>query len=157
MAFNPTAQNVNSFDNDYTYVGRNSLNRTNPYANVDGLNAEKLYGVDTYEDRIPVSFTWHIASGGDRFTVTPIYGVTSASDYLKFNLIDESGNEAYGSFVSSSPSAAFNISTTALNHANDWKAFFATAKSGAKTEFSYKIESAAQLTNTTATITYANL
>ena len=157
MAFNPTAQNVNSFDNDYTYVGRNSLNRTNPYANVDGLNAEKLYGVDTYEDRIPVSFTWHIASGGDRFTVTPIYGVTSASDYLKFNLIDESGNEAYGSFVSSSPSAAFNISTTALNHANDWKVFFATAKSGAKTEFSYKIESAAQLTNTTATITYANL
>ena len=157
MAFNPTAQNVNSFDNDYTYVGRNSLNRTNPYANVDGLNAEKLYGVDTYEDRIPVSFTWHIASGGDRFTVTPIYGVTSASDYLKFNLIDESGNEAYGSFVSSSPSAAFNISTTALNHANDWKAFFATAKAGAKTEFSYKIESAAQLTNTTATITYANL
>ena len=157
MAFNPTAQNVNSFDNDYTYVGRNSLNRTNPYANVDGLNAEKLYGVDTYEDRIPVSFTWHIASGGDRFTVTPIYGVTTASDYLKFNLIDESGNEAYGSFVSSSPSAAFNISTTALNHANDWKAFFATAKAGAKTEFSYKIESAAQLTNTTATITYANL
>ena len=157
MAFNPTAQNVNSFDNDYTYVGRNSLNRTNPYANVDGLNAEKLYGVDTYEDRIPVSFTWLIASGGDRFTVTPIYGVTTASDYLKFNLIDESGNEAYGSFVSSAPSAAFNISTTALNHANDWKAFFATAKSGAKTEFSYKIESAAQLTNTTATITYANL
>ena len=157
MAFNPTAQNVNSFDNDYTYVGRNSLNRTNPYANVDGLNAEKLYGVDTYEDRIPVSFTWLIASGGDRFTVTPIYGVTTASDYLKFNLIDESGNEAYGSFVSSAPSAAFNISTTALNHANDWKVFFATAKSGAKTEFSYKIESAAQLTNTTATITYANL
>ena len=157
MAFNPTAQNVNSFDNDYTYVGRNSLNRTNPYANVDGLNAEKLYGVDTFEDRIPVSFTWHIASGGDRFTVTPIYGVTTASDYLKFNLIDESGNEAYGSFVSSSPSAAFNISTTALNHANDWKVFFATAKAGAKTEFSYKIESAAQLTNTTATITYANL
>ena len=157
MAFNPTAQNVNSFDNDYTYVGRNSLNRTNPYANVDGLNAEKLYGVDTYEDRIPVSFTWHIASGGDRFTVTPIYGVTSASNYLKFNLIDESGNEAYGSFVSSAPSAAFNISTTALNHANDWKAFFATAKAGAKTEFSFKIESAAQLTNTTATITYANI
>ena len=84
-------------------------------------------------------------------------GVTSASNYLKFNLIDESGNEAYGSFVSSSPSAAFNISTTALNHANDWKVFFATKKAGAKTEFSYKIESAAQLTNTTATITYANL
>lgn len=157
MAFNPTAQNVNSFTNDKNYVTQNSLNRTNPYANVDGLNAEKLYGVDTYEDRIPVSLTWHIASAGDRTTVTPIYGVTSASDYLKFNLIDESGNEAYGRWISSAPSAAFDITTTALNTANDWKAFFATAKAGEKTEFSFKIESAAVLLNTTATITYANL
>jgi hypothetical protein len=149
--------NVNSFSNSNTYVGQNNLNRTNPFANVDGLNAEQLYGIDTYEDRIPVSFSWHIASAGDRTTVTPIYGVTSASDYLKFNLIDESGNEAYGSWISSAPSAAFDITTTALNTANDWKAFFATAKAGAKTEFSFKIESAAILTNTTATIDYANL
>jgi hypothetical protein len=149
--------NVNSFSNSNTYVGQNNLNRTNPFANVDGLNAEQLYGIDTYEDRIPVSFSWHIASAGDRTTVTPIYGVTSASDYLKFNLIDESGNEAYGRWISSAPSAAFDITTTALNTANDWKAFFATAKAGAKTEFSFKIESAAILTNTTATIDYANL
>ena len=149
--------NVNSFSNSNTYVGQNNLNRTNPFANVDGLNAEQLYGIDTYEDRIPVSFSWHIASAGDRTTVTPIYGVTSASDYLKFNLIDESGNEAYGRWISSAPSAAFDITTTALNTANDWKAFFATAKTGAKTEFSFKIESAAVLTDTTATITYANL
>ena len=149
--------NVNSFSNSNTYVVQNNLNRTNPFANVDGLNAEQLYGIDTYEDRIPVSFSWHIASAGDRTTVTPIYGVTSASDYLKFNLIDESGNEAYGRWVSSAPSAAFDITTTALNTANDWKAFFATAKAGAKTEFSFKIESAAVLTDTTATITYANL
>ena len=138
MAFNPTAQNVNGYLGSNTYVGQNSLNRTNPYANVDGLNAEQLYGVDTYEDRIPVSFTWHIASAGDRTTVAPIYGVTSASDYLKFNLIDESGNEAYGTWISSAPSAAFNITTTALNTANDWKAFFATSKAGAKTEFSLR-------------------
>jgi hypothetical protein len=157
MAFNPTAQNVNGYLGSNTYVGQNSLNRTNPYANVDGLNAEQLYGVDTYEDRIPVSFTWHIASAGDRTTVTPIYGATTASDYLKFNLIDESGNEAYGRWISSAPSAAFDITTTALNTANDWKAFFATSKAGAKTEFSFKIESAAVLTDTTATITYANL
>lgn len=157
MAFNPTAQNVNSFDQDNTYVGQNSLNRTNPYANVDGLNAEKLYGVDTFETRIPMSVTYAIASAGDRTTITPIYGVTSASVYLKFNLIDESGNEAYGRWISSAPSAAFDITTTALNTANDWKAFFATSKAGAKTEFSFKIESAAVLTNTTATITYANI
>ena len=149
--------NVNSFSNSNTYVGQNNLNRTNPFANVDGLNAEQLYGIDTFENRIPVSFSWHIASAGDRTTVTPIYGVTSASDYLKFNLIDESGNEAYGRWISSAPSAAFDITTTALNTANDWKAFFATAKAGAKTEFSFKIESAAVLTNTTATITYSNL
>jgi hypothetical protein len=157
MAFNPTAQNVNGYLGSNTYVGQNSLNRTNPYANVDGLNAEQLYGVDTFEDRIPVSFSWHIASAGDRTTVTPIYGTTSASDYLKFNLIDESGNEAYGRWISTAPSAAFDITTTALNTANDWKAFFATSKAGAKTEFSFKIESAAVLTDTTATITYANL
>ena len=149
--------NVNNFSNSNTYVGQNNLNRTNPFANVDGLNAEQLYGIDTYENRIPVSFSWHIASAGDRTTVTPIYGVTSASDYLKFNLIDESGNEAYGRWISSAPSAAFDITTTALNTANDWKAFFATAKAGAKTEFSFKIASAAVLTKTTATITYANL
>jgi hypothetical protein len=157
MAFNPTAQNENGFLQSNTYIGKNSLNRTNPYANVDGLNAEQLYGVDTFENRIPMSVTYAIASAGDRTTVTPIYGVTSASDYLKFNLIDESGNEAYGRWISSAPSAAFDISTTALNTANDWKAFFATSKAGAKTEFSFKIESAAVLTNTTATITYANL
>lgn len=149
--------NVNNFSNDKTYVGQNNLNRTNPFANVDGLNAEQLYGIDTFEDRIPVSFSWHIASAGDRTTVTPIYGVTSASNYFKFNLIDESGNEANGRWISSAPSAAFDITTTALNTANDWKALFATAKAGAKTEFSFKIESAAILTNTTATIDYANL
>ena len=157
MAFNPTAQNVNSFDNDYTYVGRNSLNRTNPYANPDGINAEKLYGVDTFETRIPVSLTYAVASAGARVTVTPIYGVTSASDYWKFNLIDEAGNEAYGRWISSAPSAAFDITTTALNSGTDWKAFFATAKSGAKTEFAFTIDDAKVLTNTTATITYANL
>jgi hypothetical protein len=113
--------------------------------------------VDTYEDRIPVSLSWHVASAGARVTVTPIYGVTTASDYLKFNLIDSAGNEAYGRWISSAPSAAFDITTTALNSGTDWKAYFATKKSGAKTEFSFPIEDAQVLTNTTATITYANL
>lgn len=157
MAFNPTAQNVNNFDQDNTYVGQNSLKRTNPYANFDGLNAEKLYGVDTFENRIPISLTWAVASAGARVTVTPIYGVTSASDYYKFTVIDESGNEAYGRWISSAPSAAFDITTTALNTGNDWKAFFATAKAGSKTEFSFPIDDSKVLTNTTATITYANL
>ena len=157
MAFNPTAQNVNSFDQDNTYVGQNSLNRTNPYANVDGINAEKLYGVDTFETRIPMSVTYAIASAGDRTTITPIYGVTSASDYLKFTIYDESGNSASSVWVSSAPSAAMDVTTTALNSSNDWKVLFATSKAGSKTEFSFMIDEAAVLTNTTATITYANL
>jgi hypothetical protein len=157
MAFNPTAQNENGYLQSNTYVGKNSLNRTNPYANVDGINAEQLYGVDTFENRIPVSFTWLVASAGARVSVTPIYGVTSASDYFKFTVADGAGNEAYGRWISSAPSAAFDITTTALNSGTDWKAFFATAKAGSKTEFSFPIEDAKVLTNTTATITYANI
>jgi len=149
--------NINGFDQDNTYVGKYGLNRTNPYANVDGLNAEQLYGVDTYEDRIPVSFSWLIASGGDRTTVEPIYGVTSASDYWKFTVQDESGNEAYAQWVSSAPSAAINITTSALNPVNDWKVYFATAKAGEKTAFSFMISDAQVAANTTASITYANL
>ena len=62
MAFNAsTAQNVNGYSSTATYINKNSLYRTNPYANSEGINAEQLYGVDTYEDRIPVSFSWHIA------------------------------------------------------------------------------------------------
>jgi hypothetical protein len=34
--------NVNNFSNSNTYVGQNNLNRTNPFANVDGLNAEQF-------------------------------------------------------------------------------------------------------------------
>lgn len=157
MAFNPTAQNENGYLSTNTYVGKYSLNRTNPYANTDGINAEQLYGVETYENRIPVSFSYHIASAGDRFTATPIYGVTSASDYLKFTIYDQSGNSANTVWVSSAPSAAIDVTTTALNSSNDWKVLFATSKAGSKTEFSFMIDEAAVLTNTTATITYANL
>jgi len=158
MAFNAsTAQNVNGYSSTATYINNNSLNRTNPYANSEGINAEQLYGVDTYEDRIPVSFSWHIATAGARFTATPIYGVTSASDYLRFTIYDESGNSASTRWISSAPSAAIDVTTTALNKSNDWKVYFATSKAGAKTEFSYMISDAEVLNNTTATITYANL
>ena len=157
MAFNPTAQNVNGYSSTATYINKYSLNRTNPYANTEGVNAEQLYGVDTYEDRIPVSFTYGVASAGDRITFTPIYGVTSASDYLRFNVYDESGNHAATRWISSAPSAAIDVTTTALNTSNDWKIFFATSKNDANTEFSFMLSDAEVLTDTTATITYANL
>ena len=149
--------NVNGFLDSNTYVGQKSLNRTNPYANAQGINAEQLYGIDTFEDRIPVSFTYGTSTAGDRLSVAPLTGVTSASDFYKVTVMDEAGNEAYANWQSSAPTAILQITTTALNKGNDWKVLFATAAAGAKTEFAFTIEDSLVLTNTSATITYSNL
>jgi hypothetical protein len=149
--------NVNGFSDSNTYVGQMSLNRTNPYANTQGINAEQLYGIDTFEDRIPVSFTYGTSTAGNRLSVAPLTGVTSASDFYKVTVMDESGNEAYANWQSSAPTAILQITTTALNKGNDWKVLFATAAAGAKTEFAFTIEDSLVLTNTSATITYSNL
>jgi hypothetical protein len=149
--------NVNGFLDSNTYVGQKSLKRTNPYANTDGINAEQLYGIDTFEDRIPVSFTYGTSTAGNRLSVAPLTGVTSASDFYKVTVIDEAGNEAYANWQSSAPTAILQITTTALNKGNDWKVLFATAAAGAKTEFAFTIEDSLVLTNTSATITYSNL
>jgi hypothetical protein len=150
--------NVNGFLDSNTYVGQNSLNRTNPYANEQGINAEQLYGIDTFTDRIPVSFTYGTSSAGKRLNFAPLTGVTSASDFYKVTVMDESGNEAYANWQSSAPTAILQINTSALNASNDWKVLFAVATTaGAKTEFSFGIEDAFVLTNTSATISYPNL
>lgn len=150
--------NVNSFSDTNTYVGQNNLNRTNPYANAQGINAEQLYGIDTYEDRIPVSFTYGTSSAGDLLNFAPLTGVTSASDFYKVTVMDESGNEAYANWQSSAPTAILEINTSTLIKGNDWKVLFAVATTaGAKTEFSFGIEDSLVLTNTSATISYPNL
>jgi hypothetical protein len=149
--------NVNGFLDSNTYVGQMSLKRTNPYANTDGINAEQLYGIDTFEDRIPVSFTYGTSTAGNRLSLAPLTGVSSASDFYKVTVMDESGNEAYANWQSSAPTAILQITTTALNKGNDWKVLFATAAAGAKTEFAFTIEDSLVLTNTSATITYSNL
>jgi hypothetical protein len=149
--------NVNGFLDSNTYVGQKSLNRTNPYANAQGINAEQLYGIDTFEDRIPVSFTYGTSTAGARLHLAPLTGVTSASDFYKVTVMDEAGNEAYANWQSSAPTAILQITTTALNKGNDWKVLFATAADGAKTEFAFTIEDSLVLTNTSATITYSNL
>jgi len=149
--------NVNGFSDSNTYVGQKNLKRTNPYANTDGINAEQLYGIDTFEDRIPVSFTYGTSTAGNRLSVAPLTGVTSASDFYKVTVMDEAGNEAYANWQSSAPTAILQITTTALNKGNDWKVLFATAAAGAKTEFAFTIEDSLVLTNTSATITYSNL
>lgn len=149
--------NVNGFSNNNTYIGQNSLSRTNPFANADGVNAENLYGIDTFEDRIPVSFTYGTSSAGNRLNFAPLTGVTSASDYYKVTVVDEGGNEAYANWQSSAPTAILQIATTALNKGNDWKVLFATSAARAKTEFAFNIEDSLVLTNTSATISYPNL
>jgi hypothetical protein len=150
--------NVNGFLDSNTYVGQKSLNRTNPYANAQGVNAEQLYGIKTFETRIPVSFTYGTSSAGKRLNFAPLTGVTSASDFYKVNVMDESGNEAYSIWQSSAPTAILQINTSALNNANDWKVLFSVATTaGAKTEFSFGIEDSFVLTNTSATISYPNL
>lgn len=150
--------NVNGFLDSNTYVGQKSLNRTNPFANAQGINAEQLYAVDTFEDRVPVSFTYGTSTAGNRLNFAPLTGVTSASDFYKVNVIDESGNEAYSNWQSSAPTAILNINTSALIKGNDWKVLFATATTaGLKTEFSFVIEDSLVMTNTSATISYPNL
>lgn len=149
--------NVNGFSNNNTYIGQNSLARTNPFANADGVNAENLYGIDTFEDRIPVSFTYGTSTAGNRLNFAPLTGVTSASDFYKVTVVDEGGNEAYANWQSSAPTAILQIATTGLNKGNDWKVLFATAADGKKTEFSFNIEDSLVLTNTSATISYPNL
>lgn len=149
--------NVNGFSNSNTYIGQNSLARTNPFANADGVNAENLYGIDTFEDRIPVSFTYGTSTAGNRLNFAPLTGVTSASDFYKVTVIDEGGNEAYANWQSSAPTAILQIATTGLNKGNDWKVLFATSAAGAKTEFAFNIEDSLVLTNTSATISYPNL
>jgi hypothetical protein len=150
--------NVNGFLDSNTYVGQKSLNRTNPFANAQGLNAEQLYAVDTFETRIPVSFTYGTSTAGNRLNFAPLTGVTSASDFYKVNVMDESGNEAYSNWQSSAPTAILQINTSALVKGNDWKVLFATATTaGTKTEFSFVIEDSLVMTNTSATISYPNL
>jgi hypothetical protein len=150
--------NVNGFLDSNTYVGQKSLNRTNPFANAQGINAEQLYGIDTFEDRIPVSFTYGTSTAGNRLNFAPLTGVTSASDFYKVNVIDESGNEAQSNWQSSAPTAILQINTSSLVKGNDWKVLFATATpAGLKTEFSFVIEDSLVMTNTSATISYPNL
>ena len=150
--------NVNGFSDSNTYVGQKNLKRTNPYANAQGINAEQLYGIDTFETRIPVSFTYGTSSAGVRLNFAPLTGVTSASDFYKVNVIDESGNEAYSNWQSSAPTAILQINTSSLVKGNDWKVLFATATpAGLKTEFSFVIEDSLVMTNTSATISYPNL
>jgi hypothetical protein len=147
--------NVNSFDQDYTYVGRKNLAETNPYA--AEANALQLYGIDTMTDRHSVAFSWAITTAGDQIAFTPSTGATTATDYLKFRVTDESGNEAFSTgFQSSAATAVRNVNTAGLNPNDDWTVLFQTSNSSGatKVKFSFKIGSAAIYGNSSGTVAY---
>mgnify|MGYP001283577828 CR=1 FL=1 len=144
----------NSYHPSATYVGVNSLVRTNQWA--EDENAVKLYGIETLTTRHSVGFTWAVTTAGDQVAFTPTTNPTSAADYYKFRLNDESGNEAYGNFVSSAPTNAINVNTSSLNPEDDWRVEFATSSgSGASvTRFSFDIVSAAIYANSSGSVSY---
>jgi hypothetical protein len=150
----PTA-NVNSFDQDNTYTGVNSVARTNPYA--DESNALQLYGIDTLHDRHSVAFTWAITTAGDQVRFTPSTGATTATDYLKFRIQDQSGNEAYSTgFQSSAATTALDVNTSGLNPADDWAVLFQTSNTDGATRvrFQFTLASAAIYGNSSGTVSY---
>lgn len=150
----PTA-NENGFLQSNDYVGKNSLTQTNPYANE--ANAVKLYGIDTMTPRHSIAFSYAITSAGDQVAFTPSTGSSSATDYLKFRIQDESGNEAYSTtYQSSAPTSAININTSALNPADDWTVLFQTSNgSGAtKVKFQFKFGTGQITGNGTGTVSY---
>lgn len=148
--------NVNSFSQTYTYVGRNSLTETNPYA--EEVNAVQLYGIDTLHDRHSVAFTWAVSTAGDQIAFTPSTGATTATDYIKFRVQDKSGNEAYSTgFQSSAATAALNVDTSGLDPNDDWTVLFQTSNSSGATrvKFQFDIASAAIYANASAAVSYS--
>ena len=147
--------NVNGWDQDNTYIGKNNLSETNPYANEP--NAVQLYGIDTMHDRHSVAFTWAVSTGGDQIRFTPSTGATTATDYVKFYVKDKSGNEAYRTgFQSSAATAALDVNTSGLNPNDDWTVLFQTSNnSGAtKVKFEFTIGTAAIYGNSSASVAY---
>ncbi len=150
-------QNANDWQPSANYITANSLSRTNPYANNGEDQAVELFGVDTFQARHSISHTWAVASAGVQITFTPSTGATTATDYLKFTVVDESGNEAYATgFQSSAATTALVVNTSALNKNDDWKVIFSTSNTdgATKVQFSYHIDEAAIYGNSSGTEAY---
>lgn len=150
----PTA-NENGFLQSNTYTGKNSLTETNPYANE--ANALQLYGIDTMTDRHSIAFSYAITTGGDQIRFSPTTGSSTATDYLKFRIQDESGNEAYSTtYQSSAPTANIDINTAALNPADDWTVLFQTSNNSGRTKvkFQFKFGTGQITGNGTGTVSY---
>ena len=150
----PTA-NANGFDQDNTYIGRNSIPATNPYA--ESGNALQLYGIDTFTDRHSVAFSYAITSAGDQVRFTPSTGATTATNYIKFRIQDQSGNEAFSTtFQSSAATGNIDINTASLNPSDDWTVLYQTANNGGatKVKFQFKLNSGQINGNATGSVAY---
>lgn len=153
-------QNTNGYSEANDYVSQNTLYRTNPWAGDNGINSIHLMGIDTNQARHNVAFTWASVSGGAHILFTPTTGATTATNYQKWTVVDESGHESYAvGFASGNPTAARQVNTSALDKDNDWKVYFSTSNNNGatKTEFSFTIGSAAIRANSSATVSYTNI
>lgn len=142
----------NSYTSSANYIDANSVKRSNPWP--DGANAAQLYGVERVVDAHDISFTWAITSGGDQIAFTPATGASTASDYIKFRVVDQSGNEAYSSgFQSSAATAALNVNTSSLDPDDSWTVYYnASNSSGAtKTRYNFHIGTGAIYANSSGT------
>lgn len=151
--------NVNSFAQGASYVTRENLARTNPYA-ADGSDAQaiELYGIDVYGDRHSVAFTWAVTTAGARITFTPSTGATTATDYIKFYITDGQGNEAYSTgFQSSAATAALAVTTTALDKREDWTVVYSTSNNdgASKVQFQFTIDESQIIGNSSGTVSYS--
>lgn len=153
----PTA-NSNNWTPASNYLTVNSLGRTNPYA--EDVNIARLYGVDTFQDRHSVAFTWTASANGAQFRVTPSIGATTATDYLHLRITDLSGNEVYAPSTAFASSAAINVlvyNTTSLNMNDEfWTVVFDTANNDGATKvgFQFRIDTGAIRANSSATKSY---
>lgn len=145
-------------DNSYTstanYIDTNSVKRSTPGAS--NANAIQLYGAERLRDAHDISYTWAITSGGDQIAFTPATGATTATDYIKFRVIDMHGNEAYSSgFQSSAATNALNVNTSSLDPDDTWTVYYSTSNnSGAsRVEYVQKIGTGAIYANSSGTET----
>jgi hypothetical protein len=98
--------------------------RTNPQAH-ETNNVVKLYGVRKIGGgTFAPTWTGAITSAGTTTTFTPTAGQnTSGLRFWKYRIIDDSGNEAYGTMNVSSPGAVA-VTTSGLDPLKRWRIEF---------------------------------
>lgn len=148
-------KNANSYADGTNWLDIKSTTRTNRFAEAE--NAINLYGIETYGTRPAVGFTADAAADGATITFTPTAGTSANTDYYKFVIIDQSGNEATApAFSSGAPTAALVANTSALNEGDDWEVIFSTSNNDGATKitFRFKFASAQVVAGSTITVSY---